>query len=254
MTKTVEIEYSFEYQMQGELTNRDPGDLYGSAVSLLGDRLAVGAPGKLNPTPEKQVLTVYSEAAVKEHEVQIIVTSVNRAEAVMSSQEFRTCANARETIRGIFTLTYFIDGSYAFASPLEFESDVTADQLKTVLAQNLNIVKLIDASRKLNPTCESQNSWIWSITFVDLSDANAGKFETNGDLLIGDGTFISQPAITRAVDLLKGSFQLKNPFNGLISREIPHDASSNAVKDAIQDELAISVLVSRQRIWTPIIQ
>jgi hypothetical protein len=242
VTETVEIEYSIEYQVQGELTNRDPGDLYGSAVSLLGDRLAVGAPGKLNPTPETQVLTVYSEAAVKEHEVQIIVTSVNRVEAVMSSQEFRTCANAGETIRGIFTLTYIIDGSYAFASPLEFESDVTADQLKTALAQNLNIVKLIDASRKLNPTCESQNSWIWSITFVDLSDANAGKFETNGDLLIGDGTFISQPAITRAVDLLKGSFQLKNPFNGLISREIPHDASSNAVKDAIQDDLAISVL------------
>ena len=36
MTKTVEIEYSFEYQMQGELTNRDPGDLYGSAVSACG--------------------------------------------------------------------------------------------------------------------------------------------------------------------------------------------------------------------------
>ena len=144
VTETVEIEDSIEYQVQGELSNLDPGDLYGSAVSLRGDRLAVGAPEKLNPTPEIQVLTVYSEAAVKEHEVQIIVTSVNRAEAVMSSQEFRTCANARETIREIFTLIYFIDGSYTFASSLEFESDVTADQLKTVLTQNLNIVKLID--------------------------------------------------------------------------------------------------------------
>jgi len=237
VTETVEIEYSIEYQVQGELTNRDPGDLYGSAVSLRGDRLAVGAPGKLTPTPEIQVLTVYSEAAVKEHEMQIIVTSVNRVEAVMSSQEFRTCANAGETIRGIFTLTYIIDGSYAFASPLEFEPDVTPDQLKTALAQSLNIVKSIDASRSINPTCESQNSWIWSITFVD-----AGNFETYGDLLIGDGAYISQPAVTREVDLLKGSFQLTNPFNGLISREIPHDASSNAVKDAIQDDLAISVL------------
>lgn len=238
VAEVVQIDPSIEYQVQGDLTNRDPGDLYGSAVSLHGDMLAVGAPGKLNPTPEIQVLSVYGEASVEEHEVQIIVTEVNRAEAVMSSHEFSTCAGAGEAIKGTFTVTYSIEGTYVFASPLEFEADVTADQMKSILVQNLG--EAIDVSRSINQACKSRNAWIWIITAKDLS-GNAGTFETNGDLL-GTGSSISQSVVTRNVEMLRGSFKLVNPFNGLISREIPYDASSKVVRDAIENDLAISVL------------
>ena len=100
---------------------------------------------------------------------------------------------------------------------------------------------LLDITKSINPSCESLNSWTWSVTFLDSSNG-IGVLETNGDLLIGNGVYISQSAVTRSVDTLRGSFQLRNPFNGLISRDIPYAASSNAVKDAIHDDLAISVL------------
>ena len=204
IAEMIHIDPSIEYEVQGELTKRDDGDLYGSAVSLHGNMLAVGAPGKQNPTPEVQVLTVYSEASVEEHEVQIIATSVNRTEAIMSTQEFSTCANAGETVQGSFTLTYIDDG-YEFASPIEFDSDVSADQIKTVLEKELNLIGLLDITKSINPSCESLNSWIWSVTFLDSSNA-IGVLETNGDLLIGNGVYISQSAVKRSVDMLRGSF------------------------------------------------
>lgn len=238
VAEVVQIDPSIEYQVQGDLTNRDPGDLYGSAVSLHGDMLAVGAPGKLNPTPEIQVLSVYGETSVEEHEVQIIVTEVNRAEAVMSSHELSTCAGAGEAIKGTFTVTYSIEGTYVFASPLEFEADVTADQMKSILVQNLG--EAIDVSRSINQACKSRNAWIWIIIAKD-SSGNAGTFETNGDRL-GTGSSISQSVVTLNVEMLRGSFKLVNPFNGLISREIPYNASSKVVRYAIENDLAVSVL------------
>jgi len=77
VSELVKIDASIEYEVQGDLTIRDPGDLYGSAVSLHEGMLAVGAPGKQNPTPEIQVVTVHSESAIEEHEVQVIANSVN---------------------------------------------------------------------------------------------------------------------------------------------------------------------------------
>ena len=199
-------------------------------------------PGKLNPTPEVQVLTVYCEAAAEEHEVQIVATSVNRKESVISSQEFSTCAATGEIISGSFSLTYSIDGAYDFSSPIEFASDVSADQLKSVLESELEMNGLIAASKSPNPTCESLNSWIWSVTFLDSSES-VEVLETNGDdTLVGAGASITQSTPTRDVDMLRGSFHLLNPFNGLISRAIPHDASSNEVKSSIQEDLNIAVL------------
>jgi hypothetical protein len=229
VAEIVKIDTSIEYKVLGDLMDRDPRDRYGSTVSLHGGMLAVGAPGKLNPTPEIQVLTVFSEASVEENEVQIITTSVNRSEAVKSSQAFGTCADAGETIQGSFTLTYNVDGVYAFASPIEFDSDVSADQLKSVLEHELELVGLIATSKSTDPTCESHNSWTWGVTFLDSSEGG-GVLETNGYSLTGDGAHISQSAPTSNVDMLRGSLRLVNPFKELISREISYDASSNAVK------------------------
>ena len=241
VAETVKTDASIEYEVQGDLTNRDPGDLFGSAVSLHNGLLAVGAPGKLNPKPEVQVLSVYSETAVEEHEIQIITTSVDRAEAIKSSQQFSTCADAGETISGSFTLTYQMDGVYAFASPIEFDSDTSAEQLKSILEQSLNLVGLIDTARVTTPTCESLNSWSWSVTFLD-SSSGVGVLETNGDNLTGNGSYISQSIQTRDVDMLRGSFHLKNPFNGLISRAISYNAPSKVVKDVIEEDFSIFVL------------
>ena len=243
VAELVAIDAGIEYEVQGDLMNRDSGDLYGSAVSLHGEMLAVGAPGKLNPTTEIQVLTVFSEAATEEHEVQIVGTSLDRAEAVMSSQEFSTCADAGETIQGSFTLMYSVGGEYAFSRLMKFDVNVSSDQLKSVLEYELKLTGLIDASRSINPSCSGTclNSYTWSVTFLD-SSKGVGVLETNGALLIGSGAHISQSAPMRHVDLLMGSFRLVNPLNGLESREIPHDASGITVMGAIQDDLGISVL------------
>ncbi|KAL7554992.1 hypothetical protein ACHAWF_018570 [Thalassiosira exigua] len=241
VAETVKIEASIEYEVRGDLIDRDPGDLYGSAVSLSGDMLAVGAPGKLRPTSEVQVLTVYSEAAEEEHEVQIISTELNTSEAVKSSQEFSTCANSGATVGGMFTLTYHVDGIYEFASPLEFDSDISAEQLKASLERELNLNGLINTSKIANPNCESSNAWTWGVTFLDSSNG-VGILETDGDLLTGDGSHISQSVPTRDVNMLAGTFRLVNPFTGLTSRSLAYDASGNAVKDAIEEDLGISVL------------
>jgi hypothetical protein len=237
--ETIQIEASIEYQVSGDLKNRAPGDLYGSALSIHGELLAVGAPGKLNPTAEIQVLTVYSESAVEEREVQIVATSFNRPEAIMSTHEFSTCANPGETVGGTFTLAFKLHGTYAFAAPIRFDSDVTADHLKAALEQYLNFAESIEISRTIN-TCGSFNSWIWRITCY--SSDWVGGFETNGDFLTGDGSTISQPSLHTHVDVLRGSFKLTNPFNGMISRNIPFNASSELIKDVIQDDLDIGVL------------
>lgn len=235
VSETIHVDPSIEYEVQGNLTNRDPGDLYGNSVSLHGHTLAVGAPGKQNPTPEIQVLTVYSEASIEEHEVQLITTSVDSAQAMMSTQHFSTCADVGETIDGLFTLTYNVDGEYQFASLVLFDSDVSADQIKSTLEEELNLVGLISASKSNNLLCHSLNSWTCSITFLDSSKGVG--LQTNDDYLIGAGSYISSSTITKNVDMLHGSFQLVNPFNGLISRGISYDASNNEVKDAVEEDL-----------------
>ncbi|KAL9183325.1 hypothetical protein ACHAXT_005112 [Thalassiosira profunda] len=238
--ETIAIDASIEYEVRGDPRNHDPGDLYGSAVSLHGDLLAVGAPGKRNPTPEIQVLTVYSEASTEEHEIQIVATSLNRSEAVLSSQEFSSCADVGEAVGGTFTLTYKIDDAYAFASPIELDSDVSADQLKAVLEYELGLEGRIATSRDVNSACEAHNAWTWQVTFLDSLDG-VGVVETNGDHLFGRGAYVSESVPTRDFDMLRGSFQLANPFNGLLSRDIPYDASRTFVKRAIEDDLALSV-------------
>ncbi len=237
--ETIHIEPSIEYQVQGDLMDRNPGDFYGSALSIHGELLAVGAPGALNPTAEVQVLTVYSESALEEREVQIIATSFNRAEAIMSTHGFCTCANHGETIGGMFTVTFKLHGTYVFAAPIRFHSDVTADHLKATLEQHLSFAESIETSREVN-TCGSFNSWIWKITCY--STDWAGVFETNGDLLTGNGAGISQPRLQLHIDVLMGSFKLTNPFNGLISRNIPYNASSEMIKAVIQEDLDVGVL------------
>ena len=42
MAEMIKIDASIEYEVIGDLTNQDPGDLYGSAVSLHGNMLVVG--------------------------------------------------------------------------------------------------------------------------------------------------------------------------------------------------------------------
>ena len=239
-TETIKIDASIEYEVQGDPTNRDTGDRYGSAVALDGNLLAVGAPGKRNPSPEVQVMTVFSEAVGEEHEVQIISTSVNMSEAIRTSQEFSTCADPEETIRGTFKLTYIVAGNYTYASPTELDADVTAEQLQTMIETNLNLRGLIHTSRSSNPTCDSHNGWVWSVTFLDSTNG-VGTLQTDGHSLIGVGANISETTITRQVDMLKGTFGLVNSVNGLSSRALPYNARSNVVKAAIEEDLAISV-------------
>ena len=239
-TETIKIDASIEYEVQGEPTNRHEGDLYGSAVALDGDLLIVGAPGKRNPSPEVQVIKVFSEALDEEHEVQIIFTSVNVSEAIRTSQEFNTCADPNETIRGTFQLTYVVAGNYTYASPIELDANVSAEQLRTMLEDKMNLRGLLRTSRSLNPNCDSKNGWVWSVTFLDSTNG-VGILKTDGNSLIGTGASISETTTTRQLDMLKGTFVLVNPVNGLSSRALPYNAPSNDVKAAVEDDLAISV-------------
>jgi len=238
--ETVKIDASIEYEVQGDPANRHEGDLYGSAIDLDGDLLAVGAPGKRNPSPEVQVVTVFSEALDEEHEIQIISTSVNVIEAIRTSQEFSTCADPEEMIRGTFQLTYIVADNYTYASSIELDADVSAEQLRKFLEDKLNLRGVVHTSRSSNPTCISQNGWTWNVTFLDSTNG-VGILKTDGHSLIGEGANISETITTRQTDMLEGSFILVNSINGLSSRALPYNAPSNTVKDAIEEDLAISV-------------
>ena len=237
----IEVGISIEYEVQGHLGKREPGDSYGHAVAIRNDLVAVGAPRKRNPRHEVQVLTVYSEAFADEHEVQLITTSINRQDSVMSVQEFSTCADPGETINGTFELAYKVDESYAFASDtIKLDASATAEKIKTTLESELGLVGLVAASRSANFACESSNSWTWVVTFFDSSNTN-GILETNGEGLIGSGVQITPPTITRHMNMLSGSFQITNPSNNKVSRLIPYDASAMLLKEALEEDLGIVV-------------
>lgn len=238
--ETIKIDASIEYEVQGDPSNRHEGDLYGSSVALDGDLLAVGAPGQRNPSSEVQVITVFSETLDEEHEVQIISTSLNVNEAIRSSQEFSTCADPEETIKGTFQLTYVVADNYVYASPIDFDADVSAEHLRTMLEHKLNLSGLVHTSRMRNPNCDSGNGWVWSVTFLDSTNG-VGELKTDGHSLIGMGAHISETSTTRHVNMLKGSFVLVNSVNGLSSRALPYNAPSNIVKASIEEDLAISV-------------
>ena len=55
----VEVGISIQYEVHGNLNNRDHGDSYGHAVAIHDGLCAIGAPQKRNPTSEVQVLSVY---------------------------------------------------------------------------------------------------------------------------------------------------------------------------------------------------
>ncbi|KAL3786858.1 hypothetical protein HJC23_013779 [Cyclotella cryptica] len=241
VSEVIQVGISIEYQVLGDLDNRDPGDQNGSAISIHRNMLAVGAPGKRNPIHEVQVLTVYSETSVTEHEVQIITTSINKNQALMAAQEFSTCADAEEKVGGKFALKFKADGNNAFVSHyINFESDTTAEKLKTTLETELTMAGLILTSRSINSGCESLNSWTWSVTFLDTS-SRSGILETYGDGLLGLGAHITPTSIARTPNLLRGTFNIINPSNGRASRPIPHDASASFVKEAIEIDLSIAV-------------
>ena len=239
-SETITIDASIEYEVQGEPTNRNEGDLYGSSVALDGNLLAVGAPGKRNPSPEVQVVTVFSDAVDEEHEVQIISTSVNISEAILTQQEFSTCADPEETIGGTFELTYIKTDNYLYATPIEFDANVSAEQLQTMLEIKLNLRGLIRTSRSPNPMCDGHNAWVWSVTFLDSTD-EVGIINTDGHSLTGGGAYISESITTRQADMLQGPFILVNSINGLTSRQLAYNAPGNVVMTAIEEDLAISV-------------
>jgi hypothetical protein len=239
VSEVVKVDTSNEFEVQGSLDNRDPGDLYGSSVAIYNNLITVGAPGRRNPTPEVQVLSVYSETSTIENEVQIITTNLNRTEAIISVQEFGTCADADEVVQGTFELAYKV-GGYAFASNVVIDSDATADQLQSVLEAEWNMFGAIDTSRLPNYDCQSENSWKWSVSFIDSSNG-IGILETNGDSLIGNGAYISEATIIRNTDMLSGSFSIRNPTNGKTSRQIPYRAPADFIKEAIESDLSIAI-------------
>ena len=237
----IEVGISIEYEVQGELGKREPGDSYGHAVAIRDNLVAVGAPRKRNPTHEIQVLTVYSEAFTIEHEVQLITTNIDRQDAVFSVQEFSTCADPGEIISGTFELACKVDESYAFASnTIKLDANVTAEKVKTVLESELDLVGLVSVSRSINSACESSNSFTWVVTFFDSSGTNE-ILETNGGGLVGKGVEITPPIITRHMNMLSGSFQITNPSNNKQTRHIPYDASAMLLKEALEEDLDIVV-------------
>ena len=240
VTESVEVGAAIEYEVRGDLDDRDPCDMYGDSVAIYGDFLAVGAPGKRTPLSEVQVLTVYSEASTDESEVQIISTGLDREGAMRSTYEFGTCADPGETISGKFALK-FKENTYSFARPIEFDSGISAEQMQTTLEQSLNLVGLLSVSRNLDPDCESLNAWRWEITFLHTTGAES--FSADDHSLTAAGAVITSPTRTRGVDLLRGSFEITNPFNNQTSRPLAYNASCSDVKTAIEDDLGIAVRI-----------
>lgn len=226
--------------MRGDLHDRDPGDMHGDSVTIHGDLLAVGAPGKRTPLPEVQVLTVYSKTSTDKSEVQIISTSLDREGAMRSTYEFGTCADPGETISGKFALS-FKEDTYSFARPILFDSGISAEQMQTTLEQSLNLVGRLSVARNDDPGCESLNAWRWEITFLDTTGAES--FSADDHSLIGAGAVITSPTNTREVDLLRGSYEIINPFNNQTSRPLAYNASGSDVKTAIEDDLGITVRI-----------
>ncbi|KAL7469376.1 hypothetical protein ACHAXS_009639, partial [Conticribra weissflogii] len=240
VAEVVCIDISIEYELQGEATDRNSGDLYGAAVSIHNNLLAVGAPKKRNPSNEVQVLTVFSKASADENEIQIITTGVDINEGLISFQEFSTCADDGETISGQFQLEYSIKNGYVFGSPIILDAGVTAEQLRTILESEWNMLGSVQTTRSENTQCRSKNSWTWRVTFSDTWSV-VRNLKTNGDNLDPGGATISQAISPRELDLLRGSFVIINPIDGRSSREISYDAPASLVKDAIETDLSIGV-------------
>uniref|UniRef100_A0A7S4JS32 Calx-beta domain-containing protein n=1 Tax=Odontella aurita TaxID=265563 RepID=A0A7S4JS32_9STRA len=239
-TTMLSIDTSIEYEVFGDQNNRDDGDLLGSSVSLSRNILAVGAPHKRNPTPEVQVLTVYSESSSRQEEVQLITTQVNVTEATKQVSAFTTSADPDHTVGGTFSVTCYYNTTYVYASPAVFDADVSPDQLKAILEELFPLVGNVETSRVKNTACECGNGWTWRITFADASSGMIG-LETDGAGLQGPGSVISVVEVEQPTSLIRGSFFLVNPFTKAISRDVPYNSSASLVKEIIEMDLAIKV-------------
>ena len=238
-TVVVDIQASSEYELTSKDSDREIGDLFGSSVAVDGDVIAVGSPFKRRPSPEVQIVTIYSEAHSLLNEVQVISTAIDKPNAVKTEWIFSTCAADGSYVGGFFSITYFKGSSYLYGQPLAVSSSVGAEQLKVLIHHAWPSLSIIHVVRTPNMECSSENSWKWTLFFNDDWPFDTA-FETDGDDLIGNAT-VSKPESQRTSQVLEGTFTLKNPSTDLATREIPYDASGTLMREIIEADLQLDV-------------
>ncbi len=238
---SVSIGQSCEYQVTGNDSDRNSGDQFGSSLSLSGDLLAVGAPQKKVPSSEVQVLNIRSNATSVEREVQLVSTQLNAEDGTVQIQKFTTFANKNATIGGSFSLSYTDRNTdYEYSSSIDFRSNVDANYMKSMLMETFPIFGNIHVEREKNLYCGCQNGWTWSITFFDASHG-ISLIQTDGNMLTGDGSQLSNATLAQSTSMLGGYFTLYNPFSNATTRLIPFNSSALDMKTCIEEDLEINV-------------
>ncbi len=237
---SIDVDPSCEYEVIGDEYNRDVGDMFGYAVALSGDTLAVGAPMKQNPVSEVQVLSIFSHASIVKNEVQIFSTYVNVTKSIQHIQRFSTCAFVNETISGWFSLAYVKENNYIYAKSINVTSDSGPNQLKILLETYYPELGTVHVSRAVNSECSCGNSWTWDITFLDAS-RGIPKIKTDGTFLNGEGATITMPETILSTDMIGGTFNLINSATGSISRDLSYNVGRVSFQKAIEEDLEIIV-------------
>ena len=239
-TATLEVDFSSEYQLVGDQYDRNIGDRFGFSAAIDGNTVVVGAPGTRRPVPEVQELTILAGASLVENEVQIISTSVNATEAIKRVQSFSTSAAPGKAVSGRFLVACNRGSNYQISSSVALDASTGGKQLESILTESFPMLGNINVYRTANRVCNCSNAWNWTVTFLDALVSDP-VLRVEGEELSGDGATISQVAMLRDTDMIGGTFYLFNPLTNITSREIPYDASTGLVKQAIEADLGITV-------------
>ena len=234
----ITIRESAEYHVYGDEKYREVGDSFGGSVAISGNLIAIGAPRKRNPSSEVQVVTIKSDTKKAQNEIQLIETGVNADEATKQIQRFTTSGAKNSTLSGNFSLGYIDNQSYIYAAPILIPSNAIPEQMEILISARFPNLGPLKVSRSKNMDCECVNGWTWALTFLDASNG-VQLLQTDGKNLVGEDAEISKSIMIQETAMIKGTFQLKNPYNGAISREISYRATAFELKTVIEGDLGL---------------
>jgi len=234
---SIYVDVSSEYEIMGE--NREVGDKFGFAVDISPDVLVVGAPGKRNPIYEVQILDLFADtpSGSPTYEVQVFETEVAVEEAVRTEQIITSYADPHETVGGFFSVD--IRG-YGATNALPV--DVHPDSLATFIEEEFPFLGKITASRTVNTWCACNNAYEWTITFLDstlMGDPYISTLSIDDSSVTGTGGGVSQPRMLKERTFIEGFWNVKNPNNGLVSRDLSANATADAFKKAVENDLGL---------------
>jgi hypothetical protein len=215
----VNVSFSNEFEIRPREATSGVSNI-GEAVAVYDDIAIMTSPSSFNPSLTIQSVSTFGTEEIEQQEIQMFSTSIQPRPLV---QQFSSMANAGVDITGTFSISYDSHGTTR-----DIPSNADENILYAILSYDLPSLGKLKISRRVNTYCACVNAFIWTITFLELTEGIYSPISLN-DQLQGEGAEMVGPILLQSPSVINGSFRFFISEFNLSTNDLPYNARSKDI-------------------------